>query len=104
MEFAGFNMAVDQQRIKGLRQATTRYLRDWPSGDYENSWAGMRPLTPDGLPLIGLAPNCDNLFVATGHGMLGLTLSPATGVAIAQLMRTGKSDFDLEAFRPDRFV
>ena len=63
----------------------------------------MRPLTPDGLPVIGRAPGFDNLFVATGHAMLGITLAPVTGLAIAELVLGSPSSFDLQPFNPARF-
>ena len=67
-------------------------------------WVGMRPLTPDGLPTIGLLPATDNVFVATGHQMLGITLGPSTGKALADLMVDGRSDIDLRPFDPARFL
>ncbi|MEX1158557.1 MAG: FAD-binding oxidoreductase, partial [Thermomicrobiales bacterium] len=72
-------------------------------GTREHVWVGMRPLTPDGLPVIGRAPGGDNLYVATGHQMLGMTLAPATGQALAELMLTGQSEVDLFPFDPLRF-
>jgi D-amino-acid dehydrogenase len=65
---------------------------------------GMRPFLPDGLPAIGLAPGYDNLYVATGHGMLGITLGPDTGAAVAELMCLGKTDINLRPFDPARFT
>ena len=57
------------------------YLAGWrPEADGPvEAWAGLRPATPDGLPLIGALPGLDGVFLATGHGMLGVTLAPATG-------------------------
>ena len=63
----------------------------------------MRPLTPDGLPLIGLLPTQENVYVATGHQMLGVTLASSTGKALAQLVLEGSSDTDLRPFDPARF-
>lgn len=104
MEFSGLNMDLNPRRLDAIRQAAARYLREWPLGAQETAWVGMRPLTPDGLPVLGQVPGYDNLFVATGHGMLGITLAPATAIGMAQLMCTGDSDIDLTAFRPDRFM
>ena len=63
----------------------------------------MRPVTPDGLPAIGRAPGIENLYVATGHQMLGVTLAPATAFAIADLMIEGRGAIDLTPFDPGRF-
>ena len=57
----------------------------------------------DGLPAIGRAPGWDNLYVATGHAMLGVTLAPVTGLAVAELMTGASSSFDLRPFDPARF-
>jgi D-amino-acid dehydrogenase len=65
---------------------------------------GMRPLTPDGLPVIGRVPGLANVFLATGHAMLGITLAPVTGAAIAGLVAGQTSGFDLTPFDPARFV
>jgi len=58
---------------------------------------------PDGLPVIGPAPRLENLFVATGHGMLGITLAPATARVIADLITRGAAEEDLAPFSPGRF-
>ena len=103
MEFSGLNTDVHRRRLDAIRAAAGRYLRDWPTGAGETEWAGLRPLTPDGLPVLGRMPGYDNVFVATGHGMLGVTLAPSTAVVMRQLLRTGVCDIDLEPFRPGRF-
>ena len=68
----------------------------------ETTWAGLRPLTSDGLPLIGRAPRDAKVFVATGHGMLGITLAPATAALLAPFVLEGRSDPVLEPFDPAR--
>jgi D-amino-acid dehydrogenase len=65
-------------------------------------WAGFRPSTPDSLPLLGPVPGAPGLVVATGHGMLGVTLAPATGLAVAALVR-GERPGWVAPFAPDRF-
>ncbi|HJU47909.1 MAG TPA: FAD-dependent oxidoreductase, partial [Gaiellaceae bacterium] len=65
-------------------------------------WHGWRPMTPDDLPLIGRAPGIDNLVVATGHGMLGVTLAPATAALLAPLVLEGRDDPALAPFSPAR--
>lgn len=67
-------------------------------------WAGMRPMTPDGLPVLGLIPNLKNAFVATGHGMVGISMAPTTGKIMADLINFGTTDFDMEPFDPKRFT
>src|SRR4051794_22011321 len=79
---------VHPARIRQLVDDTLPFLRDWrPDPGWEaTGWAGFRPATPDSLPLIGEVPGHRGLFVAAGHGMLGFTLGPATGRAIAELV------------------
>lgn len=69
----------------------------------EDVWAGFRPATPDGLPYIGAAPGFENLFVGTGHGMLGVTLGPVTGQLLADLISGARPSLDLSPFDPGRF-
>jgi D-amino-acid dehydrogenase len=67
-------------------------------------WAGMRSLSPDGLPLIGPVPGRPGLHVATAHATLGITLAPATGELVSGLLLDGIQDPLLEAFDPARFA
>lgn len=65
-----------------------------------STWAGLRPATPDGLPLIGeIAPG---VVVASGHGMLGVTLAPATAALVAPLVLEGRAGPELAPFAPRR--
>lgn len=68
----------------------------------DTGWAGFRPSTPDSLPLIGPAGPRPGLLLATGHGMLGITLAPATGMAVAELV-AGRSPAWVEPFHPGRW-
>lgn len=67
------------------------------------TWSGLRPGTPDGLPILGADPEVAGLFYATGHFRNGILLAPLTGELLAQLVRTGRSDFDLRPFAIERF-
>ena len=103
MELGGISEALDPRRLDAIRAAADRFLIGWRQGKNEEEWTGMRPVTPDGLPAMGRAPGYDNLYVATGHAMLGVTLAPATGVVMAELIHSGKTDVDLRPFDPNRF-
>lgn len=104
MELSGLNLKLEPRRVEAIRQAGDRYLGDWRGGRNERVWVGMRPLTPDGLPVIGRVPGTDNLYVASGHQMLGVTMAPATGEVVAELMIDGTSHVDLQPFAPGRFT
>ena len=103
MELSGINLQFDVRRISVLERTTHRYLPGALQGDSRVDWVGMRPVTPDGLPVLGSLPTFDNTFVATGHQMLGVTLAPATGKALAQLILKGDPEIDLTSFTPARF-
>jgi len=104
MELSGINDRLDRGRIESIRRVVSPVIPDAFEGSEVVEWVGMRPLTPDGLPVIGAIPGVRNAFVATGHQMLGVTLAPSTGHALAGLMLEGRSDVDLSPFSPDRFA
>src|SRR5829696_6425319 len=87
-----------------LLAAARPYLAGWqPESDGPvEAWAGLRPATPDGLPLIGALPGLDGVYLATGHGMLGVTLAPATADLLAPLVLEGRAAPELAPFDPAR--
>lgn len=103
MELTGLDTGVSRRRVGAIARAGARYLRGWPPGARPASvGAGMRPMTPDGLPLLGRVPNAPGIWVASGHSMLGVTLGPASGEALA--LAIGGTDPDvLKPFDPARF-
>lgn len=103
MEFSGINRRLDPRRLAILERAARRYLPGALDGSERVDWVGMRPVTPDGLPAIGRLPGLSNVYVATGHQMLGVTLAPSTGHALAQLLLEGRPEIDLAPFDPARF-
>ncbi len=104
LEFAGLDLTINPRRVAAIAAAPGQYLDlDVPALEEEEIWAGLRPVTPDGLPLIGRAPRLDNLVVATGHAMLGMSLGPVTGRLVADLVSRRTPIFDPHPFRVDRF-
>jgi D-amino-acid dehydrogenase len=89
-----------------LLAAARPYLGGWqPDSDGPvEAWAGLRPATPDGLPLIGALPGLEGVYLATGHGMLGVTLAPATADLLAPLVLEGRAAPELAPFDPARRV
>ncbi len=105
MELCALDDPFEAGRGRLVSAAAPVYLRAWPAGSPSPPVeAGFRPMTPDGLPVIGRVPGWDNLFIATGHAMLGLTLGPATGEAIADLVTGQAPRHDLRPFAPERFL
>jgi D-amino-acid dehydrogenase len=103
-ELGGRNSAVNRRMLEGVLRSASVFLRDWVMEERRFEWAGMRPTTPDDLPIIGAVPGFGHLYVATGHGMLGVTLAPATGAALAPLVLEDRIVPELEPFRLDRFA
>jgi D-amino-acid dehydrogenase len=104
MEFGGFDEHVSPARLAAIRRAPSRYLDSWdPDAPARPATAGLRPVTPDGLPVIGPLRASPGLYVATGHAMLGLTLAPRTGRLLAELILDGAQPAVLAPFSPRRF-
>jgi D-amino-acid dehydrogenase len=103
MELSGMNTYLNPRRLAALKEAPRPYFRTWEVTHIQEEWTGMRPLTPDGLPIIGAVPAAENLIMATGHAMLGVTLGPSTGRAVADLIAGQPDSGLLDPFRPDRF-
>jgi len=102
-ELGSRDLSVNRRLLEGVLRAASVFLRDWVMEEPRFEWAGMRPTTPDDLPLIGAVPGFEHLYVATGHGMLGVTLAPATAAALAPLVLEDHTVPELEPFRLDRF-
>jgi D-amino-acid dehydrogenase len=102
-ELAPGSAAVRERALRKVRRSARRYLPGWQPSETGARLAGFRPSTPDSLPIIGPVPGANGVFAASGHGMLGLTLAPATGRALAALITTGTAPVDLAPFDVGRF-
>jgi D-amino-acid dehydrogenase len=105
LELAGFDMSINKRRLYAILEAVSAYLPDIDTDALElvEIWRGLRPCSPDGLPYIERPRIYDNLIIATGHGMLGISLAPITGQIVAQLASDQTPDMDIEALRIERF-
>jgi D-amino-acid dehydrogenase len=105
MELDKINNRVNMQRVKGIVEAVPKYFTNLhpqlPAA--EKVWFGFRPSSPDGLPYIGHSAKLKNLVIATGHGMMGLSLGPATGSLVSQLISGQQTEIEIGAFSPSRF-
>jgi D-amino-acid dehydrogenase len=101
MEFRSPDAPVDRHRVDAIIRSATDYLDgvDWAT--VSDVWVGPRPVTADGLPLIG-ATKHTGIYVAGGHGMWGMTLGPATGRLLADFIATGARPAELRPFDPCR--
>jgi glycine oxidase len=102
VEDVGFDKAVDPSAIQQLVTAAAKYLPALASAPMTQSWAGLRPGTPDDLPIIG-PTHTPRVFVATGHFRNGILLAPITAQIMADLVHGRPSPQDIQAFSPDRF-
>ena len=102
LELAGLDFSINQRRVHAIARAGREYLRVEQVGPAE-TWAGLRPCTPDGLPILGRTRRYENLILATGHAMLGMALGPVSGQLVAQLAEGLQPDIDLEPLRLERF-
>jgi D-amino-acid dehydrogenase len=103
LELSGLNYRVMENRVAGIRRGANEFLGGVKHSEPLRVWRGLRPLSPDGIPIIGLSPKQDNLVVATGHNMSGLMFGPITGKLVAQMLTGQQPAVDLEPFRVDRF-
>ena len=104
MELSGINERLVSDRVAAIRQSAKRYLTLSAEEVTGVEWVGMRPLAPDGLPVMGRVPARPNVFVATGHGMLGVTTALTTARLMSDLIVQGRTSVSLSALDPGRFA
>jgi D-amino-acid dehydrogenase len=104
MEFGGLDEKINQVRVDAILRAPKTYFRGWePPTTPVEAKAGIRPMTPDGMPIIGALGRLKNTYVSTGHGMLGVTLAPGTAAALTNLVLHDKISPALGVFTAARF-
>jgi D-amino-acid dehydrogenase len=103
LELSGWDMRIRRTRVAGLRRAAERVMGIPGDAPVRQIWRGPRPVTPDGLPIVGRAPRRERVILATGHCMLGLSLGPITGKLVAELAGGRAPSLDLAALSPARF-
>ena len=106
MEMAGINETINSRRVRGIVRAVPDYFPAFEEADFADiqSWSGLRPCSPDGMPYIGRTQRWKNLTIATGHAMMGLSLAPATGKIVSDLISGESPTVPLELLSPDRFA
>jgi len=105
MMLAGQDLSLNERRINNITKAANSYINnlELKKEDRKDIWAGLRPCSPDGLPYIGKDKTIKNLFVATGHAMMGVSLGPATGKIITDLINHTQCDMDISKMDINRF-
>lgn len=103
MERVGFDASTTPDGIIRIRETATRIYPALADAEPRRTWAGLRPVTPDSRPIIGLDPRVPNLWYATGHGRNGILLAAMTGQLIAQQYAGDEIEYDLTPVAPSRF-
>ena len=103
LEDAGYDKRTNPDTIHRLYRAALALVPELREARILEDWAGLRPGTPDGLPILG-ATATPGYYVATGHFRDGILLTPVTARAISQLVCDGKTEYDLSAFSFTRFA
>ncbi|WP_394746980.1 NAD(P)/FAD-dependent oxidoreductase [Spongiimicrobium salis] len=104
MEIAGIQSKINPIRVEAIAQSVQRYYPELEITAQEKKAAacGLRPVSPDGLPYIGVSSKCSNLVVATGHAMMGWSMGAATGKLVSEIISEKKPSLDLSPYHPDR--
>jgi glycine oxidase len=103
VEAAGFRKHTTGRALAAMRRAAAAMAPALKYAEEVSSWAGLRPGSPDGLPVLGRLPGRENVYVAAGHFRNGILLAPVTGRLMTQLICDGRSEIDLGPFDPGRF-
>ena len=121
MEFSGFDVSLNERRLGALERGAAEYLHQPVGPEVRERWYGWRPMSCDDIPIIGRAPGHERLWLATGHGMMGVGMSTGTGQLVAGIQIAANGGFagigvvadlmtghapavDPAPYRPDRFA
>jgi len=103
LELVNQDFTITERRVKAIIRGAREFLPVPQDLKIEETWRGLRPCTPDGVPLIGFSNRISNLALACGHQMLGLQSGFGTGQLLADLITTGRSELDRKVYDPNRF-
>jgi D-amino-acid dehydrogenase len=103
LELSGIDERISERRVGAIRAVADRLFGQTSRSAVTRVWSGLRPCSPDGLPMLGPTRRVENLFVATGHGMQGIVLAAGSGRALAEAITGRAPSVSLEAMSPDRF-
>lgn len=104
MEFSGFDDSLNAQRLGALERGAAQFLHQPVGPQVREKWCGWRPMSRDDIPLIGRAPGHARLWLAVGHGMMGVSMSASTGQLLADLIAGRVPCVDPAPFDPERFA
>lgn len=104
LELGGLSSKIHPNRLEGIVQSVPRYYPelDIERDSLEKIWMGYRPCSADGMPFLGKSEKIDNMIIATGHGMMGMSMGPATGKLVSQLAANKPTSINLDLMNPNR--
>ncbi|MEJ6730222.1 MAG: FAD-dependent oxidoreductase [Akkermansiaceae bacterium] len=105
MEICGKDTSISKPRLQGVIESFCSFYPEFNPQEFAglDPWVGLRPCSPDGLPYLGKAPGRDDVIIATGHSMMGLSLAPVTGRIVADLVEEKEPSIKIRALAPERF-
>ncbi|TFF34323.1 NAD(P)/FAD-dependent oxidoreductase [Mucilaginibacter psychrotolerans] len=105
MEIGKVNDKINMNRVAGIVESIPKYFPGFKPAipQVKDIWYGFRPCSPDGLPYIGTSAKYSNVAIATGHGMMGLSLAPATGKLIEEVLNEKQVSVNIDQFSPNRY-
>ncbi|WP_422361141.1 NAD(P)/FAD-dependent oxidoreductase [Reichenbachiella sp.] len=105
MEVNGLDLSINPRRVLGIQKSIPDYFPQFNQESFKGikPWAGLRPCSPDGMPYIGKTKKFNNLIVATGHAMLGISLGPITGQLVCEIAQENTPHFDDTLLAVDRY-
>lgn len=106
LEISNLSPKINPKRLTGIIESIPIFYPELQVGmpKLENVWHGFRPCTPDGLPYMGRSKKYPNLILANGHAMMGMSLGPASGKLVLEILQGKKPSIDLQLFTPERFA
>lgn len=105
MEVGGLDLSINPARVRGIIKSVRTYFPKFSEQDFNDiqPWAGLRPVSPDGIPYLGKVSGYSNLIVSTGHAMMGLSLAPVSGRIVADLLTENPPFRSIDAMAVERF-
>ncbi len=103
LELSGLNDTISQRRVDAVLAGARRGMPGLTGREPGAPWLGLRPCSPDGVPIIGATSRIPNVVVASGHAHMGLALAPITGRLVREIIRNDAPSHDLHPLRPERF-
>ncbi len=105
MMISGYDLSINERRVNNIKKAANSYINglNIQTPQMKDIWAGLRPCSPDGLPFIGKSNELSNLIIASGHAMMGVSLGPATGKIVTDLINEKNTDIEINKMNLYRF-